>query len=207
MDKTERRIFAIDELRVEKDADKGTTLTGYAAVFDTLSVDLGGFRETIAKGTFSESLQGDVRALWNHDSNHVLGRTKSGTLKLAEDAKGLRVEIHPPESAAPFVESIRRGDVDQMSFGFKTVTDEWETDENGQTTRTLLKADLYDVSPVTFPAYPATEVSARAEIYGYIPDIPDTVRAHGSDIAEQEARARMPKRRVKKQDLYERKAR
>jgi len=86
-------------------------IRGYAAVFEQLSGDLGGFREKIAPGAFAGGLGGDIRALWNHNADHVLGRTSAGTLRLVEDAKGLRVEIDPPASAGAFVESLQRGDV------------------------------------------------------------------------------------------------
>jgi phage head maturation protease len=86
-----------------------------------------------------------------------------------------------------------------MSFGFRSVIDDWDNDD-GQTIRTLIKAELFDVSPVAFPAYPATELQMRSEIYGYIPDIPESVRAHDSDIAER-AQVRLDLER-KKLDLY-----
>ena len=107
-------------------------------------------------------------ALWNHDTNHVLGRTTAGALRLDEDGHGLKVEIDPPGSAAGFVESIERGDVSQMSFGFKVLEDRWDEDEEGQDIRTLLRVKLYEVSPVAFPAYPDTEVGVRAWL-GRIP--------------------------------------
>lgn len=145
-------------------------IMGYAAVFNSLSGDLGGFREQIAPGAFQESLAGDVRALWNHDTGIVLGRTTAGTLRIAEDSVGLRIEIDPPAFADAYVESIQRGDVDQMSFGFQVEKDTWTT-VNGQSVRTLQRVRLLEVSPVTFPAYPATTVSARA-MYGDIPALP-----------------------------------
>ena len=199
-DKMERRIFAINEVRVEQGSD-GPLLSGYAAVFGVLSVDLGVVREKIQRGAFTDSLSGDVRALWNPDSSVVMGRTTSGTLRLSEDSKGLKFEIDPPESATGMLESIERGDVDQMSFGFRAIADDWDNDD-GQTIRTLIKAELYDVSPVAFPAYPATELQLRNEIYGYIPDIPESVRAHGSDIDEKRAQARL-KRMNNKLDLFQ----
>ena len=113
----------------------------------------------------------------------MLGRAKNGTLRLAEDKTGLRVEIEPPASAASYVESIERGDVDQMSFGFRTLEDAWDEDENGTLVRTLLKVKLYEVSPVSFPAYPATSIGTRGEegketrgendpLFGWVPGIP-----------------------------------
>lgn len=142
-------------------AEDGNTIHGYAAVFNSMSEDLGGFREIIAPGAFSDTLDADVRALWNHDANHVLGRTKSGTLRLYEDQRGLRVEIDAPEAAGWILDSMRRGDVDQMSFGFRTRDDQWEM-KDGYPLRTLRKVDLFDVSVVTFPAYPETDAAVRS---------------------------------------------
>lgn len=156
----ERRTFSSLELR---DVDDGPpTIIGYAAVFNKLSQSLGGFQEKIEPGAFADSLKsGDVRALWNHDANLVLGRTVSGTLRLHEDPHGLAVEIKPPVWAAPQLETLRRGDVDQMSFGFRTIEDSWETID-GKNIRTLKKVDVFDVSIATFGAYPQTEVAVRS---------------------------------------------
>jgi HK97 family phage prohead protease len=140
-------------------------LRGYAAVFDQLSLDLGGWKERIRRGAFSKHLATtpDVRALWQHDRNYVLGRTKASTLELVEDIHGLRSLIDPPDTqwARDAVTTIKRGDVDQMSFGFYTDTDEWNM-EDGELVRTVIDARLFDVSPVTFPAYEGTSISARS---------------------------------------------
>ena len=106
---------------------------------------------------------GDVRALWNHDPNHVLGRTKNGSLSLVEDAVGLAVSIRPPETqmARDALVLIERGDVSQMSFGFRTLSDRWHL-EKGEEIRELVEVKLFDVSPVTFPAYPQTDVALRS---------------------------------------------
>jgi hypothetical protein len=168
----ERRAFSLTqvEVRAEEESEP-PKIVGYAAVFNEFSEPLGGggFREVIRPGAFSKTIKtADVRALWNHDPNYVLGRTKSGTLKLTEDDHGLAIEITPPNTswAKDLMESIRRGDVDQMSFGFFAVQDRWST-ENGQTVRELLEVELFDVSPVTFPAYPQTSVGVRSaeEVY------------------------------------------
>lgn len=160
----ERRVFPVRELRVAGEGDQPRKINGYAAVFNELSEDLGGFIERIKPGAFAKTLQeADVRALWNHDPNYVLGRTKPGTLRLAEDQTGLAIEIDPPmeaQWARDLMVSMIRGDVDQMSFGFRTIRDEWVT-AGEQIVRTLLEVQLYDVSPVTFPAYPQTEVNVR----------------------------------------------
>lgn len=155
----ERRFLPAAQFRVAgEDTPK---ITGYAAVFNSLSENLGGFREIILPGAFAGSLGEDVRALWNHDANHVLGRTRAGTLSLMEDDTGLRVEITPPDSAADKLESMRRGDVDQMSFGFWTLDDEWRM-QDGEPLHILKSVRLFDVSVVTYPAYPETEASVRS---------------------------------------------
>lgn len=191
------RRFTTSDLRTE--GEEGRTIVGYAAVFNSLSQVLWGFRERIAPGAFADALGDDVRALWNHDTGIVLGRTKSGTLRLHEDEVGLRIEVDPPASAAAYLESIKRGDVDQMSFGFNTLDDEWDEGDDGQIIRTLRKVKLFEVSPVTFPAYTATSVGVRSdEIYGVIPEIPAELRrasrsAH--DATLERARARQAQRR------------
>ena len=164
--KIERRFFPMDdlELRVE---DRGgrPKIRGYAAMFDKLSLPLAGMREKIARGAFAKTIEeDDIRALWNHDSNFVLGRNRSGTLKLTEDDRGLFVEIDPPEAqwAKDLMESIKRGDVSQMSFGFIAQKDDWLREDGKDAIRTLLEVKLFDVSPVTFPAYPQTSVKVRA---------------------------------------------
>lgn len=161
--KIERRNFNLSELRAITDEKGLRKISGYAAVFNT-AADIGMFQERISAGAFGESIgTDDIRALWNHDSNYVLGRNKSGSLMLVEDQHGLKIEIDPPDTqwARDLMVSIDRGDVSQMSFGFQTITDKWEMSE-GVDMRTLLKVRLFDVSPVTFPAYPDTEVGLRS---------------------------------------------
>jgi HK97 family phage prohead protease len=151
-----------------------TMIEGHAAVFDSWSETLGGifpFKEIVRKGSFAESIgKDDIRALFNHDPNYVLGRNRAGTLELVEDEVGLRVRISPPDTswARDIQTSIRRGDISQMSIGFVVEDDEWRT-ENGMDVRELRKVRLFDVSPVTFPAYTATDVGIRAmqEYEGY----------------------------------------
>lgn len=160
----EQRAFAVKELRVARD-NGSAKIVGYAAVFDVLSEELWGFREKIAPGAFSKTIrEADVRALWNHDSNYVLGRTKSGTLSLMEDEIGLAIEVEPPDAqwARDLMVSIDRSDVDQMSFGFYTIRDKWEMDDDEELIRTLQEVELFDVSPVTYPAYPQTTVQLRS---------------------------------------------
>jgi len=163
--KIERRLIDLAELRLEGDgADR--SIRGYAAVFDSMSLPLGGFREVIRKGAFRKTLrEADIRALWNHDPNYVLGRKSARTLQISEDEKGLLTRVFPPKTqwASDLMESISRGDVTQMSFGFRTIKDKWNpAGADGVPVRELLEVQLIDVSPVTFPAYPQTEVHVRA---------------------------------------------
>lgn len=157
MDQLERRF--VGEVRVELDALR--KIKGYAIVFNALSQDLGGFREIIKPSavdrTLSEAL--DVRALVDHDSGKVIGRTRSGTLALRKDKKGLRVEIDPANTTAgrDILESVQRGDVSGMSFSFRTLTDEWRM-EDGETIREVLDMTISEVSIVSFPAYQQTSV-------------------------------------------------
>lgn len=141
-------------------------IVGYAAVFNQMSEDLGGFRETISPGAFTRTIkQADVRALWQHDAMKPLGRTKAGTLHLQEDAHGLHVEIMSSDTSW-FKDArlaIKEGLVDQMSFGFRAIKDDWKKDGEGNL-RTLQEVELFDVSPVTFPAYQQTSVSVRSRI-------------------------------------------
>ena len=165
MKNKEIRMLPLQELRVNE--ENTTDIIGHAAVFDSWSETLGGlfpFKEIVRKGAFKESItKDDIRALFNHDPNYVLGRNKAGTLSLAEDDIGLRVVITPPNTtwAKDLVESIRRGDISQMSIGFIVLDDAWGTND-GVDTREIKKVQLFDVSPVTFPAYAETDVGVRA---------------------------------------------
>lgn len=166
-DELERRYAVLADLEiVEEREGQAPLIRGHAAVFNQLSEDLGGFREQIAPGAFAEAIQkDDVRALFNHDSNLVLGRNQAGTLRLAENAHGLAIEIDPPATsyARDLMVSMKRGDVTQMSFGFsiRPGGQDWAKDDEGRVIRTLKRLRLFDVSPVTFPAYPQTDVALR----------------------------------------------
>lgn len=160
-----KEIRTVKEIRVEGAANGKPKISGYAAVFNSRSEDLGGFVEVIKPGAFSRTLAdgADVRALVGHDSNQVIGRNKAGTLDVFEDEHGLRVEIDPPDTSVgrDIVESVRRGDIDSMSFGFIVETDSWNTEE-GQEVRTLEDVELLEVSVVAWPAYQDTEVAVRS---------------------------------------------
>ena len=180
----ERRTITLKELRVvDSISEPGVepAIEGYASVFDSWSEELGGnspFRERVVKGAFEETIQNDdIRALFNHDPNYVLGRNKAGTLTLEEDEKGLKVRIIPPNTqwAKDLLVSIKRGDITQMSFGFTVILDRWSSEDNIDV-RELLKVKLFDVSPVTFPAYAQTECGVRS--------ILDIMRNHQSEVAK-----------------------
>ncbi|HEX4381248.1 MAG TPA: HK97 family phage prohead protease [Candidatus Acidoferrum sp.] len=186
----EFRIFQKSELRTKKKDQGPSMIEGHAAVFNSLSEDLGGWRERIMPGAFSEDLASkpDVRALFNHDPNIVLGRTTSKTLRLSEDTEGLYFEADPPDTqvARDVVTSIDRGDISQCSFGFYVKRQKWaeEPDPDDATgkakmiVREVHAAKVFDVSPVTYPAYTATDVSSRS-LESLFPDgVPGEVRSH-----------------------------
>jgi hypothetical protein len=161
--KLETREFEIS-LELREDGDQ-MTLTGYAALFNSRSENLGGFTEVIAPGAFSRSLKSrnDIKLLWNHDTSAVLGSTRSGTLKLVEDERGLRVEASLPNTThgRDARELVKRGDVTGFSFGFTIPGrggDEWNSEG---TERTLKSVRLHEVSLTPFPAYTATNGTAQ----------------------------------------------
>jgi uncharacterized protein len=160
----EIRSMQLSEIRVvERDA-ASPMVVGHAALFDTptnICGWMGDYTESIRKGAFSKTIkEADVRALWNHDPSYVMGRNKSGTLRLSEDARGLAVEIDPPAAtwANDLLANMRRGDVNQMSFAFEPKRQEWNSETNE---RSLIEVKLYDVSVVTYPAYEDTSASVR----------------------------------------------
>lgn len=163
----ERRVLArLLEVRVAEGAP--SMLTGYAAVFGDETIIGDYFREVVEPGAFDEALArpDDVRALLNHDPSLILGRNTARTLRLTVDTRGLRYEVDLPDTtyARDLAASITRGDVSQSSFGFRTVEDSWERPRTPTELplRRIRNVELYDVSPVTYPAYDATSVSTRA---------------------------------------------
>lgn len=176
----ERRCVTVDELRAvaPDDGQDMRRIGGYAALFNTLSEEMWGFREEIAPGAFARSLDNgaDVRALYNHDPNYVLGRSTAGTLRLHEDERGLAFEIDLPETryAEDLWRLIQRGDISQMSFGFRTVTDEWRM-QDGVPLRRLDEVELFDVSPVTYPAYGQTSVDVRSRAQALVQEDRDVL--------------------------------
>ena len=157
----EKRIFNI-ETRVDSTEDGRDLVVGHASVYDSRSNNLGGFYEFIERGAFTEELiaNSDVRALINHDPNLILARNTSGTLNLTADERGLKYEFEMPETSygKDLAISMKRGDITQSSFAFTVAEDDWSTDDEGNNIRTIKKIDrLYDVSPVTYPAYNMAE--------------------------------------------------
>ena len=165
--KREFRTYRNVETRA-KDGAKG--IEGHAAVFNLLSEDLGGFQERILPGAFDRCLGAspDVRCLFNHNPDYLLGRTKSGTLSLDVTEHGLHYDCDTPDTqiGRDVVTSVGRRDIDGSSFGFTVHGQNWleSEDASGEPViiRELTDVELFDVSPVTFPAYPSTDVSARA---------------------------------------------
>lgn len=172
----ERRYYPISELRVDQGEGGAPVIEWYAAVFDSLSEDLGGFRERIGRRAFSKTLQEhDIRGLFNHDPNYVLGRNKAGTLALHVDTRGLQAKATPPDTqwARDLIMSIERGDVSGGSFGFQIIRDR-VLEEDDLLVREVLEVRLFDVSIVTYPAYPATEGVALRSVLRDL-DIDDLV--------------------------------
>jgi len=164
--------FIPQEMRVKADEGGSKKIVGYAAKFNSLSEEMWGFREQIAPGAFTEALKkSDVRALFNHDPNYILGRQSAETVSLTEDDVGLHYEIDPPDTqwARDIVSSIERGDIAESSFAFSMSggVEEWD-DTQKPSIRTIKSVgNLYDVSPVTYPAYPeaTTGVRSHKEIF------------------------------------------
>lgn len=148
------------EHRAENDK---RVLVGYAAVFERLANIGGYFKEQIAPGAFTEAIGGDIRALVDHDPGRVVGRTKSGTLRLSEDGVGLRVEIDVPDTTDgnDLWVLVERGDISGMSFGFRVTKETW--DETGDIpVRTIQALELMEVSAVAWPAYDDTTIGVRS---------------------------------------------
>ena len=158
-------VFKMEETRAEKNEDSGLKVTGYAARFEKLSVPMWDFKEKIRAGAFKKSLErNNVKALWNHNSDKVLGSTGAGTLLLEEDDKGLRFEMSLPDTQAGRDAHVlvERGDVNQMSFGFQVIGQEWDETDPKKVIRTLTEIDLREISLTPFPAYKQTSAKTRS---------------------------------------------
>lgn len=158
----ERRMRTIGTDFKTREDGEDLTIEGYFAVFNSI-YDMGsGMSESIAPGAFASSMENDVRALTNHDTTLVLGRTRANTLEIKEDDHGLwgRVTINPNDSdAMNLYERVKRGDVDQCSFGFDIKSEETDFRDDGSVHWTITDIELYECSVCTFPAYQETSVS------------------------------------------------
>ena len=163
-DGTMRTMRTISSEFKTREDGEAIVIEGYFAVFNSI-YDMGcGMTESIAPGAFTKSPSNDIRALTNHDSTLVLGRTKAHTLELREDSHGLwgKITINPNDrDAMNLYERVKRGDVDQCSFGFNIVSEETDFREDGSVHWTITETDTHEVSVCTFPAYEETAVSAR----------------------------------------------
>ncbi|KSU89817.1 MULTISPECIES: HK97 family phage prohead protease [Priestia] len=168
MNKTEKRNINASSIEIREDESDSKIITGYAVKWEMKSHPMGYFRrfkEQFRKGAFADSLTADDQlALWSHDTSRVLGRTKNGTLRLFEDDIGLRFELDLPNTTLgnDTLETIRRGDVEGVSFGFQMRKEEWDETDRDNIIRTITTAKLIEISPVAFPAYPDSQVSARS---------------------------------------------
>ncbi len=173
MDRKERQTRAVPSKFETREDDGGLFIEGYFSVFNSVYELWPGASESVAPGAFSSSLGEDVRALVDHETRLVLGRNKAGTLELREDSHGLwgKIRINPDDTdAMNLYNRVKRGDVDQCSFGFEIVKEDTDVREDGSVHWTIREVKLYEVSVVTFPAYEETSVAARKKDY-------DTIRA------------------------------
>ncbi|MDA1860978.1 HK97 family phage prohead protease [Bacillus tropicus] len=168
MNQTEKRELLSSDIEIREIEGGLRTITGYAVKWEMKSVTMGywrRFKEQFKRGAFTDSLtQDDQLALWSHDYSQVLGRTKNGTLRLFEDEIGLRFELDLADTTLgdDTYKTIKRGDVDGVSFGFQMVKEEWDESDPDNIVRSVTKAKLVEISPVAFPAYPDSQVSARS---------------------------------------------
>lgn len=149
-----------------RDDNGNLSIEGYFAVFNSIYQIAPGLSESIAPGAFDNTLSGDIRALINHDTTLVLGRTKANTLQLRTDAHGLwgHIDINPNDTdAMNLYNRVQRGDVDQCSFGFNILNEETDFREDGSVHWTIKEVELFEVSPCTFPAYEETNIAARTK--------------------------------------------
>jgi len=164
--KGSRRMRTVSTEFQTREDGEALKIEGYFAVFDSVYEIGPGMSESVAPGAFSKTLSGDIRALTNHDTTLVLGRTKAHTLELREDSHGLwgSISINPKDAdAMNLYERVKRGDVDQCSFGFDIRSEDTDIREDGTIHWTIREVDLYEVSACTFPAYEETSISARSQ--------------------------------------------
>ena len=197
----ERRFLDVEDVEIREEGGS-FKFSGYAAVFNS-ETDIGPFREKIAPGAFRRTIgpgRANVAFLYNHNPDSVMAHTGNGTLRLAEDGRGLRTEAELDPSdwdVQRLIPKLRSGNVSKMSFGFRVVRDSWsDPDDDGRQTRTLEEVALFDVSSVTFPAYSDTNGALRtmakgalavAETRGIaanLDDVMDTLRGELPDVQD-----------------------
>lgn len=165
-DREMRQLRTVGTKFQTREDDGKLFIEGYFAVFNSNYEIAPGMSESIAPGAFDHTLSGDIRALINHDTTLVLGRTKARTVELRTDAHGLwgKIEINPKDGdAMNLYARVERGDVDQCSFGFDIISQETDFRDDGSVHWTITEVELYEISPCTFPAYEETNISARAK--------------------------------------------
>jgi HK97 family phage prohead protease len=181
-------------------AKNGRTIGGYAAVFNSRANIGGYFEEVIAPGAFDDALMQDVRALVDHDTGRVIGRTKAGTLRMKQDDMGLAVEIDLPDTTdgRDLATLIERGDVSGMSFGFVVTKEMWdETMEPPM--RTIQALDLREVSVVAFPAYDDTSIAMRS-----LEKVREGAERERADHHRKQAEARIAERKASSEQKFRR---
>lgn len=168
----EQRYLPIHDMQTRAEDNGDLYVSGYFSVFNSNYELWPGATESIAPGAFDESISGDVRALYNHNDDIVLGRTSAGTLKLEQDSRGLfgEIKINQKDSdAMNAYERIARGDITGCSFGFDIEEEEFRENPDGSVHWTITKVNpLYEVSPCVFPAYEATNIAARSSQHAEI---------------------------------------
>lgn len=166
MNRENRQMRTASTQFATRDDNGALAIEGYFAVFNSNYDIAPGLSESIAPGAFDNTLSGDIRALINHDTTLVLGRTKANTLQLRTDNHGLwgHIDINPNDTdAMNLYNRVQRGDVDQCSFGFDIISEETDFREDGSIHWTIKEVELYEVSPCTFPAYEETNIAARTK--------------------------------------------
>ena len=180
MTEIEMRAWQDSRLEIRETPDGPSRIVGRAVPYGELSLDLGGWREIIVAGAF-EIADKDIRSLWQHQSSMVLGRTSAGTMTLTVDERGIYPDITPPNTtwAQDAMVSMKRGDVSGFSFGFMVDEDNWVV-TGREIVRQVLRAQLIEVSPVTFPAYPTTSAQVRDRVAALRvqPPVPDDINSN-----------------------------
>lgn len=164
MAEKEKRTFALSDVEIRAGTENSQVIEGYASVFNSPTMIGGMFQETIAPGAFAKAIseKADIRALFNHNWDYVMGRTKDGSLTLEEDAKGLKFSVTPDDTTweKDLLVKIRNGKINQCSFGFNVTKESWDYDVD-PVQRTIEEVTLYEISVVSIPAYDNTEAYVR----------------------------------------------